>query len=179
MSDAALEAFCRAIMHPLEQTNRMVRETDDGPGWSALLDPARAPAEALTYLGQFVGVRVTRGATSLRQRNEIVSAAGFRRGRPQAMRDAIAATLSGARTVVMTERVDGNAYQLLIQTYADQTPDPGAAEAAARSQKPAGIVLTFEVIGGQTYAQLAARFGTYGDLPASYPSYADMAADTP
>ena len=31
MSDAALEAFCRAILHPLERTNQMVREGDDNP----------------------------------------------------------------------------------------------------------------------------------------------------
>lgn len=179
MADEALLAFCRAILHPLERTNAMIRDSDDGPGWSALLDPLRAPAAALPYLGQFVGVRVTRGAPSLQQRDEISGAAGFRRGRPAAIREAVAATLSGGRAVVMTERVGGEAYQLLVQTYADQTPDPAAAEAAARSQKPAGIILTFEVIDGQTYAQLEGRYEDYSDLPVAYDDYAEMASDTP
>lgn len=179
MADEELRAFCRALLHPLERTNGLIRESDAGPGWSGLLDPARAPAAALPWLGQFVGVRVTRGATSLAQRDEIVSAAGFRRGRPSSIVAAVAATLTGGRTVIVTERVGGEAYQLLVQTYADQTPDAGVAEAAARSQKPAGIVLTFQVVGGQTYAQLSGRFGTYADLPVEYADYAAMASDTP
>jgi len=179
VADESLLAFCRALLHPLERTSALIRDSDAGPGWSALLDPSRAPASALPYLAQFVGVRVTRGAASGQQREEIVNAAGFRRGRPASIVAAVAATLTGDRTVILTERVDGEAYQLLVQTYTDQTPDAAAAEAAARAQKPAGIVLTFEVVDGQTYAQLAGRFETYADLAAEYADYAEMASDTP
>lgn len=55
-------------------------------------------------------------------------------------------------------------FELLVETYAAQTPDPGAAEAAAREEKPAGIGLAYAVRGGGTYADLTEHRLTYAQV---------------
>jgi len=102
------------------------------------------------------------------------------------MRAAAQATLTGNKTVIINER-DGDsatqpidyAYYLTVETYQGQTPDPAMTQRALLSQKPAGIVLTYVTIAGQTYDQVRTRFATYAALLAAYPTYADVWRDTP
>jgi hypothetical protein len=109
-----------------------------------LLDPDEAPAFALPYLGQFAGVHFPTGLPESEQRQRIVTPPAFSRGTPQAMIAATAATLTGTRAVRLIER-DGDPYNLTVITRTAETPDPAASEAAARSQKPAGMLLAFTV----------------------------------
>lgn len=123
----------------------IVRDADDGPGWSSVLDPARAPVWALPWLAQFAGVRLTPGLTETQQRAQITTPPPFERGSRQAMIDTVAATLTGTKLVRVLERVGGDAYALTVITRTSETPNAAAAEAAARSQKPIGLILTFLV----------------------------------
>src|SRR5437764_7240325 len=115
----------------------LVRDTLDGPGWSALVDLDRCPDVALPWLAQLVGVRLLPGSTPDEQRARIASTDGFRRGTRDAMIAAARATLTGAGTVILRER-DGDpvaepidyAYRLTAITYADETPDASATEQA-------------------------------------------------
>lgn len=182
MDDAArgypLRTFCEALTLGLEEVATLSRDSDEGPGWSGLLDVDRAPDVALGWLGQLVGVRVSRGAEPDVQRGQIRNAAGFRRGTLQAMADSARARLTGQKRVLIRER-DGGAYQLIVITYAPETPNPAAVAAALLAQKPAGIVMTYLVQAGQDYDTLAQRFATFDDVEAAYASFDDVRQDLP
>lgn len=122
----------------------IVRDTADGPGWTILFDPARCPAWALPWLAQFAGVQLPEGITEAEQRQRIVSPPAFERGTLAGMRAAVSATLTGTRFVRILER-NGTPYQLAVVSRTPETPDPAASERAARSQKPAGLILTYVV----------------------------------
>lgn len=127
-------------------------DTLDRPGWWSLLDVDEAPADALLWLAQLVGAVCPDGLSEADERMCIRDANGRKRGTPGAMRTAVQATLTGSRQVLITERF-GGAYRLKVQTYASETPDQAATLAAIISQKPAGLVLTYEVLQGATWDQ--------------------------
>lgn len=141
MSDP-LQVLCQAIGDMLEPMASLLRDEGDGPPWSALGDPDRIPEAGLPWLGQFVGVRVTGGASAAVQRQEIKDAAGWRRGTPAALVAAVQATLTDTKSVLLEEQY-GSAYTIRVTTLEGETPDQVATEAAALSQKPAGIVLVY------------------------------------
>lgn len=153
MANDPLQVLCAAAGGMLQPLQDLISDTPDGPPWSALADPDRIPVDGLSWLGQFVGVRVTQGAAPGTRRREIREAAGWRRGTPAAMRAAVAATLTGARTVTLREQY-GSPYRVRVEVFAGECPDPATSEAAARSQKPAGIVLEFAAVAGQNWDSL-------------------------
>jgi hypothetical protein len=182
----SLLILCNAIGVPFQLVEDLVRDTEEGVGWSVLLDLDRCPPEALPWLAQFVGVRLLAGSTESEQRARIASTDGFKRGTREALIGAAQATLTGARKVTLRER-DGDkalepiayAYRLTVTTYASQTPDPAATLAALLAQKPGGLVLEFHTAIGQDYATVKSRFATYAALDAAYPDYLAVATDEP
>lgn len=167
-----------AIAVALGPLHDLVRDTEDGPGWSAIADPDRTPDPQFT--AQLNGVVLTRGASDEQHRSELRIGAGLRRGSPGALREAVQATLTGARQVTIIER-DGDPYELLVISYEDETPDPDAAEAAARSQKPAGLLLTYRVDPGWSIGQLEAAYAglTIADLEADFASVGALESNLP
>jgi hypothetical protein len=123
----------------------VVRDTDAGLGWTMLLDPARCPGWALPWLAQFAGVKLVKTATEAEQRAQITAPPSFERGTKVGMQKAVAATLTGAKSVTVLERVGGDPYGLTVIVRTSETPNPAAAQAAAMSQKPIGLLLTFVV----------------------------------
>lgn len=162
-TDYQLLAFVAAVGDLLDRVNVLARDTDDGPGWSSLLDPDRAPSEGLGFLGQFAGVSLLNGLDDASQRLRVREAAGMRRGTVAAMQGAARQWLTGSRQVLVFER-DTSPYHLTVRTYQAETPDPASTEATLRAEKPAGLVLAYEVTSGATYAQIDAAFGTYADM---------------
>jgi hypothetical protein len=158
----------------------LVRDTDDGPGWSALLDPARCPEWALPWLAQLAGVTLTPDAPATQWREEITSPPAFQRGTPQAIVDATRRTLTGDQRVTLYER-DGGPWQITVITYTSETPDAAAAEAAARSQKPAGLLMTFRVDPGWSVGQLEDTYSTrtVGDVEAGFATVGDLESNLP
>jgi hypothetical protein len=149
-----LSAYCDAIGAMFAEVEGYARgdETGDVLPWQALLDPAIAGSQALLWLAQLAGVAVPVGMTDeTALRSTIEAANGRRRGTPAYMAEQGQATLTGTKTLRMFERYTGDAYLLHVVTRTDETPDPAATEAALRSVKPAGIVLTFEVSDGVTW----------------------------
>src|SRR4051812_29363271 len=69
-----------ALGKALGPPHDLVRDSEDGPGYSALMDPGRTPVWALPYTAQFAGVRLTPGITEAEQRAEITSPPAFQRG---------------------------------------------------------------------------------------------------
>jgi hypothetical protein len=150
-----LATYAGAIGAMFAPVDDLVRDTDAGDGWTALLDVDRAPADALAFLAQFVGVD------------------GFKRGSAGAVRAAAQQYLTGARRVIFRER-DGGAYRLTVITYTADTPDPAAVLRALLAQKPAGIILTHLVENGQDYQQVRTIHATYAAVKAAYPTYGAM-----
>lgn len=168
----SLLTFCNAIGLGYQLVEDWVRDTPDGPGWSLLLDLDRCPPEALPWLGQFVGVRLLPGADDAASRTRIAETDGFHRGTPDALRSAAAATLTGNKHVVFTERYHGDAYALDVVTYVDETPDDATTLRALIAQKPGGIVLTYRSSVGQDYGVVDVTNASYSALHAKYASYA-------
>jgi hypothetical protein len=181
----ALLIFVNAATLAYEQVEAWVRDTPTGPGWSLLLDVERCPPEALPWLGQFVGVRLIKGASDEANRERIKATDGFQRGTRAALIGAAQATLTGNRSVFLTERdhdpadTPDYAYYLTVTTYRGQTPDPAATERALLGQKPGGLILTYVCVDGQVYDQVRTRFATYAALNAAYPNYQAVWTDTP
>jgi hypothetical protein len=181
----ALLIFVNAATQAYEQVEQWVRDTPDGPGWSILLDVNRCPPEALGWLAQFVGVRLLKNQPDAANRARITATDGFHRGSPDAIRGAAQATLTGNKSVFLTERdhitsdTPNYAYYLTVQTYAGETPDPTATENAILMQKPGGIILNYVCTTGQVYSQVVTGFATYAALNAAYPNYQAVWTATP
>lgn len=185
----SLLILCNAIGTSYQLVEDLVRDTPEGPGWSAIMDADRCPAEALPWLAQFAGVRIPPGMTDVdAQRAWVKSTDGFKRGTAQAMTGAAAATLTGDQTVVFRER-DGAthgdpsnpdyAYYLTVVTYTNETPDETATRAALLAQKPGAIVMDYHVSTGQDYQQVRTDWATYAALRAGYPDYLAVKVDEP
>ena len=174
----SLLILCNALGTMFQLLDDYVRDSPEGPGWSALMDLDRCPPEALPWLAQFAGVRMLPGLTDAQQRDRVKSTDGFRRGTVAAIVAAAQHTLTGAKTVAITERVGGDAYALTINTYANETPDTLATYNALLAAKPAGLTLTYSSgVAGQTYAVLNSRVASYTACSTRYPNYTAVEID--
>lgn len=169
--------FCQAFSIGLDDILDVVRDTEDGPGWSVVMDADRVPDEWVAWLGQFVGVRIPDDVTTLSaKRNWIKAVSGFKRGGPAALVASVQRYLTGTKTVILTER-QGSAYGLGVSTYPGETPDPTKILPAVLEQKPGGIVVEVTVVAGNDYATLKATHADYADVEATYVDYAEVKAD--
>lgn len=152
----------------LGEVDDVVRDSATAPGWAAELtaDGSHNPR----WTAQFLGVQVPGDASEQMVRDLIAARPSFRRGTPGALRAAAQLLLTGTKRVDLFER-DGSAYRLRVRTYASETPDPAAVEAALRATKPAGLVLTYEVFNGLPYDERDPLFTTYDALDASAATY--------
>jgi hypothetical protein len=154
------------------------------PGWSQLLDLDRAPAEALGWMGQFVGVPLLQGLSDAAQRARIRAVGGWNRGTPASIIAAAQQYLTGAKTVILRERDPvaspvEPAYGLTVITYTSQTPNSAQVLAALQAQKPAGLLLNYQVKTGQDYQSLYVNHPTYSNVYGSYLTYQGVVVDQP
>jgi hypothetical protein len=170
----ALAVLCGGTGELFQEVDDLARDTADGPGWSSVLDLARCPVDWLPWLAQFVGVTLTTGLTDAQARAVIAERTGWGRGRRATIIAVIQSTLTGAKTVYMQERYQADAYKLAVRTITAQTPSAAATLAALVAAKPAGIVLDFATVTGQTYDLVRVNFATYALLKAAYPTYEAM-----
>lgn len=170
--------FIGAIASMFDQIETYARDDNGLPGWSLLLDPDRCPVEALPFLAQFVGVRSVEGLTEQQKRDKIKATDGFKRGTPGSIIGAAQLHLTGNKTVIMKER-DGGAYDLTVITHLSETPDAAAVLASIIEQKPAGIVLTYQVVDGTTYLLVRATYATYTDLRNAFATYDGLRNNIP
>jgi hypothetical protein len=134
----------------------IVRDMDAGPGWSAIVDPARTPSPRWT--AQLNGVTLTKGAPDAQQRSEIVNAAGLTRGGVPQLVAAVQQTLSPTTgTVTVVEHYLGR-YGVLVVTYAAQTPDAALTERVAVSYTPAWLLPTVRVDAGWSVGQFETAY---------------------
>jgi hypothetical protein len=146
--------------------------------WGSLFDAEQAPGEALEHVGQYVGVQLPGNLDAAARRIRVRETDGQRRGTLAALVGAAKQHLTGTRRVEIVER-DGSAYRFTVTTYTAETPDPARVRAALDEQKPAGLVLTYHVRDGQTYAQAQAAHATYDAGRLAYHTYDDAANKLP
>jgi hypothetical protein len=172
--DYHLLKFVASTADLIQPVADLARDTPNQPGWAVLFDPNTAPVESLDWLGQFLGVEPAFGLTEAARRARIRETAGFRRGSVAALEGAARQHLTGARQVKIFERDGGNPYRIRVRTYLGETPDPLAVRRALLEQKPAGIVLTYDVASGSSYAELSTSFATYTILNNAFGTYRDQ-----
>jgi hypothetical protein len=165
----ALLRYVNAIAQAPQWTEDLVRDTDAGPGWSSLMDVDRAPDDALPWLAQFIGVEIEPSLDAESQRLRIKETAGFRRGTRAAVEGAARQFLTGSRSAIVVER-DTSPYHLKVTTFEAETPLPDRTAAALQAQKPAGLVLQYEVSSGATCGALKATGMTCAQLGDTYPT---------
>lgn len=172
--------LCAAFAAMVDPVANIVRDPDEGdttavPGWAKIFDVDSADASWLPWVGQFVGADLTSVPDAASQRSLIKNPIGYQRGSADAMVQFAQATLTGTRTVLVTERVGGNAWRLNISTYGTETPNPSLTLQALMSMKPAGLILNYTVpVSAATYAQLAASHTTYSAMEAAHTTYSDL-----
>lgn len=176
-----LRILLRAIGRMFEPLASLIRDSDDGPGWSAIVDPQRTPQPGWT--AQLNGVVLTKGASDTQQRAEIENAAGLQRGGVPQLEGAVKTTLdppdTAAVTIIEQYLTD---YGVLVVTYTSQTPNPALTERVAIDYIPAWLLPTVRVdpgwsvgqfeaaYNGQTIADAEADFATVNDLETEIPS---------
>lgn len=171
--DWAMLHHCQAAMLPVQWVADLVRDSDDGPGWSALVDPDRCPDFALPWLAQPAGVTLVPGMTADQQRALIRDEPAQDRGTLGALVAAAQRRLTGTKRVILRER-DGSAYRLTVITLISETPDAAGTEADIRAVKPAGLVLNYETSADWSFEILRTTFDTFADVAAEYSDFEDL-----
>jgi hypothetical protein len=181
--DGSLAALLRGMAQPFELVDELVRDTDTGVGWSAILDGNRCPVWALPWLAQWVGVRLTEGFDESYARSAILHPSGYHRGSVDAIVSEVKQTLTFVPpatepTVLVLERQAGawsstdDPYHYTIATYIDETPDGPATLAAAMRQKPAGLLISVISITRRTFLSVEAQYATFALAEAAYATFA-------
>lgn len=127
-----LDAYLSGLVYPLQEVEDYAADSDDGPGWSIVLDLSRAPDKLMPWLSQFVGVDATipSGQTPDQIRQAITDRPNWKRGTPAAMAAAAQLYLTGSKIVVFRER-DTSPYHFTVMTYANETRRFNGGTAAA------------------------------------------------
>lgn len=132
-----------------------------------------------SFVGAATGTPVPGGLSLEAQRAYVRDRPAQRRGTPGAIREAVKATLVGSKRVELVERTP-NVDTVTVQVYSSEAPDTAKAESAARSQKPVGLLLTFNVLTGATYSHMTTTHGpSYGDFSAAFATYTAARDHTP
>jgi hypothetical protein len=185
--DGTLPMFTSAVTSPLEDLEAIAQPSDQGVGFSSLLDPDRAPSEYLEWLGQAVGVAIATGKAEDAARESIKHPAGWRTGAPDSIIAAVRPTLVPVdpdipATVIVLERTSGgwaagdNPWHLTVATFTDETPDTAAALAAALSQKDIGNIMSVVQIAHWVYLTVLSSRTTYADVVSHFATYNALAA---
>jgi hypothetical protein len=179
--------YSEASISTLQFVEDLIRDTDDGPGWSSVLDVDRAPYVGLPWLGQFVGLTTpaklpgeTDAAHAIRLRAYIAATGGFKRGTPASIVGAVQQYLSGSKEVILKER-DTSPYHFEVHSRESETliGNVPLIEAAIRVQKPAGLQFIYLRVPDWTYDDLDAAYATYDAIDADYATYDDIDNNTP
>jgi hypothetical protein len=179
----ALLVYVAAITEMYQEAADFGRDSSGRPGWALLMDPDTCPEKALPWLAQFVGVGLRDISDPAEQRDKIKDQPARRRGTPQAMIQAVKATLTGTQVVILRERNDGTAveapYNMVLITFTSQTPHPAKTSAVAHAEKDAGLLLEVLVEDGQDWQLLIDENATWADVISTYSTWDDVILHTP
>jgi hypothetical protein len=160
-----LEAYMRAlgrVMQPIFDISKDGGNGDDEIGWSQALDRLRAKDSWLRWLGQWVGYDVPQAPTSYAtERVRMQTRSAHRRGSIAILREVVQEHLSGTKDVIIQERVGDAGHISVFVFNAQITTTAALVEAAARSQKAGGLIMTFTILTGANYTLFQASNASY------------------
>lgn len=171
--------FWGTIASQWQRIDDITTESDDGPGWSSLVDIDRIEDDGLPYLSQFKGAILLDGLTPEQQRERIRTVDGFSRCTAQSIKDASKRRLTGSQTVHLNEREGGNALRIGVVTYIDETPEPELTFMDMMEQKPWGYIINYQVVDAWGYEVLKVAFDDYGAVKTHYPDYEGLKTNVP
>ena len=141
-------------------------------------DPYSTPFDRVAWLAAMAGIDISTVASDARKRAVIGDAAWRYRGTVQAIRTRVAETLTGAKSVDIVTNYGGDPDAISVTTFASQTPDEAATEAAIRAEIPAWMEATIVTnAAGQSYANLAADYADYGTMTATSKTYGTLSQE--
>ncbi len=141
-------------------------------------DPYSTPFDRVAWLAAMAGIDISTVASDARKRAVIGDAAWRYRGTVQAIRTRVAETLTGAKNVEIVTNYGGDPDAISVTTFASQTPDEAATEAAIRAEIPAWMEATIVTdAAGQSYANLAADYADYGTMTATSKTYGTLSQE--
>ena len=141
-------------------------------------DERATPFDRVAWLAAMAGIDISTVASDARKRAVIGDAAWRYRGTVQAIRTRVAETLTGAKNVEIVTNYGGDPDAISVTTFASQTPDEAATEAAIRAEIPAWMEATIVTnAAGQSYANLAADYADYGTMTATSKTYGTLSQE--
>ena len=141
-------------------------------------DPSTTQFGRIPWLAAMAGIDISTVASEDRKRAVIGDAAWRYRGTVQAIRTRVAETLTGAKSVDIVTNYGGDPDAISVTTFASQTPDPTATEAAIRAEIPAWMEATIVTnAAGQSYANLAVDYADYGTMTATSKTYGTLSQE--
>ncbi len=164
--------FCDALTKGLQELDDVTRPDSGASGWAWLFDPLACPEQWLPWVAQFYGVTLTVGAATAQHRAELAAKTGRTRGTVTGVVAAIQTRLTGSKWVAIYERYQGDPYRIAIRVKTAETTLTAPEFAAfVKTVLPAGLLLDFALVTGQTYDQIDAAFATYTAEDAAYTTY--------
>ena len=127
------------------------------------VDPAYCPAAWLPWLARLLGADIT-GLTDEQARWYLARRGRSAVGSDQGMKDAVAATLTGSRTVTITTP---SVWELTVTVDTAEVVDIAVTLAVAQRNKPAGVDLTVTSSSLVTLADLDADYATLAAIAAT------------
>ena len=170
--DGTLRALLDSIGAPVVANAAVLQD----PGVTA--DETATPFARLPWLAAMAGIDISTVASEARRRIVIGDPDWRYRGTVQAIRTRVAETLTGAKNVEIVTNYGGDPDAISVTTFASQTPDEPATEAAIRAEIPAWMAPTIVTdAAGQSYANLAADYADYGTMTATSKTYGTLSQE--
>ena len=140
-------------------------------------DEYTTPLDRLAWLAAMAGIDLSTVPND--RKRAIVGDASWRyRGSLDAIRKRVGETLTGAKNVEIVTNYLGDPDAISVTTFASQTPDEPATEAAIRAELPAWMAATIVTdAAGQSYTNLAADYATYGAMTTTGKSYGTLSQE--
>lgn len=187
-NDLALLYLCEALIGQLQEVEDLSRNYDDDDGnekvgWAKLFDLDLIPDKAVPWLAQFVGVTVPKqiaesdSAYAARLKPMILERTGTQRGTVASIYAAAQYYLTGSKSVVVRERTP-TPWSIQIRTLVSETPNPDAVENNIKNTaKPGGILLDYDTLTGQDWANVDSAYTDWNDVKASYNNWDEVSLD--
>lgn len=113
-----------------------------------------------------------------RIREEIKHAEGLNRGTLQSLITAGKRNLTGQKQVLIRER-DGGPNLLTVVTFTSETPDAAITLKDLQGAKPAGLIMTHNVVPGQTYVLVQVTYANYNAVDTAFSTYNGLLTNIP
>lgn len=140
VQDQVLLAFCEAIMAPIGPMEEVIRGDDTHDPYERAVDVGNAPLWVLPWLACIVGIE-WHGPATEDLRSLLIERPRYRRGTIASIRAAAQQTLTGTKTVDISNRFDDNPWLIRVTTLPSETPDPETTEKVVLSEIPVWVRL--------------------------------------